>query len=262
MENQKNKPTSSGIKNPDVSRRAFVTKTFLAGAALTIAPLAFVHAGEPIANLKNQANNFVYNRNDETKTVLIINTHLTYPGWSEGKLNKSFVDLARKFFIEQGYKVIETKVEAGYDAAEEVEKHLQADLVILQTPVNWISTPWIYKKYVDEVFNSGLQSKKLLSGDGRVAGDPSKQYGTGGNMKGKKFMICATWNAAEKDFNDPSQYLYQGKGPADVFYNITTNYRFSGYEILEGYNCFDIFHNTQIKEDLEKYPAHLKKIIK
>jgi Flavodoxin-like fold len=26
-------------------------------------------------------------------------------------------------------------------------------LVILQTPVNWFSAPWIYKKYVDEVFD-------------------------------------------------------------------------------------------------------------
>lgn len=198
---------------------------------------------------------------DKTKTVLIINAHLTYPGMSTGMLNRSFADTAKKFFESQGYRVLETKIEAGYNPEEEVEKHLQADIVILQTPVNWISTPWIYKKYVDEVFTSGLKSQKLLAGDGRVAGDPTRQYGTGGKMKGKKFMICATWNAAEKDFNDPSQYLYQGKGPADVFYNVTTNYRFSGYEILPGYNCFDVFHNKHIKEDLANYPVHLKKVL-
>ncbi|WP_286860032.1 MULTISPECIES: NAD(P)H-dependent oxidoreductase [Sphingobacterium] len=195
------------------------------------------------------------------KTVLIINAHLTYPGWSEGTLNRSFVDKAKEYFVSQSYKVLETKIEDGYNPDEEVEKHLQADIVILQTPVNWISTPWIYKKYVDEVFNSGLHSKKFLAGDGRVAGDPSKHYGTGGKMQGKKFMISATWNAAEKDFNDKSQYLFQGKGPADVFYNITTNYRFSGFDILEGYNCFDIFRSKRIKEDLDNYPAHLKKVL-
>lgn len=193
---------------------------------------------------------------------MLINAHLTYPGWSEGTLNKSFMDVARKFFQEHNYRVLETKIEDGYKPEEEVEKHLQADIVILQTPVNWISTPWIYKKYVDEVFNSGLKSQKLLAGDGRVAGDPTKQYGTGGKMKGRKFMICATWNAAEKDFNDKSQYLYQGKGPADVFFNVTTNYRFSGYDILPGYNSFDVFHNKHIKQDLDNYPAFLEKIIK
>ena len=93
------------------------------------------------------------------KTVLLINTHLTYPGWSEGKLNASFYNKAKEFFISKNYKVLQTKVEDGYNADDEVEKHLQADIVILQTPVNWENTPWIYKKYVDEVFNSALKSK-------------------------------------------------------------------------------------------------------
>lgn len=88
------------------------------------------------------------------KTVLLINTHLTYPGWSEGKLNASFYNVAKNFFLSKNYKVLETKVENGYNADDEVEKHLQADIIILQTPVNWENTPWIYKKYVDEVFNS------------------------------------------------------------------------------------------------------------
>jgi NADPH dehydrogenase (quinone) len=195
------------------------------------------------------------------KTVLLINAHLAYPGLSEGKLNKAFFDKARDFFISQSYIVLETKIEAGYTVDEEVEKHLQADIIILQTPVNWISTPWIYKKYIDEVFTSGMVSQKFISGDGRSATDPTKQYGTGGKLQGKKFMISATWNAAEKDFNDPAQYLFQGKKPADVFFNVITNYRFSGFKILDGYNCFDVFHNTHIKEDLENYPAHLKKVL-
>src|SRR5436190_17397506 len=121
--------------------------------------------------------------------ILIINTHLTYPGWSEGKLNLAFMELAKGVFAEHGHEVVETFVERGYDPAEEVEKHAAADVVILQTPVNWFSAPWIYKKYVDEVFNAGLTQKVLLEGDGRTREDPSRQYGTGGKMQGKKFMI-------------------------------------------------------------------------
>ncbi|MEJ5145304.1 hypothetical protein [Sphingobacterium sp. MYb388] len=37
--------------------------------------------------------------NSTNKTVLLINTHLTYPGWSEGKLNASFYNVAKEFFI-------------------------------------------------------------------------------------------------------------------------------------------------------------------
>lgn len=195
------------------------------------------------------------------KKVLIINTHLTYPNWTEGKLNDSFVQVAKDFFQSKQYEVLETKVEAGYDVEEEVEKHLNADLVILQTPVNWFGAPWIYKKYVDEVFNSGLHSQKFLSGDGRTREDRSKQYGSGGKLQGKQFMICATWNAPKEAFDNADQHLMQGKGTADLFLNITSNYRFCGYDILKDYNCFDIFKSSDIENDLANYPNHLDKVI-
>jgi hypothetical protein len=47
--------------------------------------------------------------------ILSINTHLTYPGWSEGKLNLAFMNLAKAFFLERGHPVAETFVERGYD---------------------------------------------------------------------------------------------------------------------------------------------------
>jgi NADPH dehydrogenase (quinone) len=197
----------------------------------------------------------------KSKIVLLIDTHLTYANWTEGSLNSAFFNIAKDFFLTQGYKVLETKVESGYNADEEVEKHVEADIVILQTPVNWFGTPWIHKKYVDEVFNSGLHSQKLLSGDGRTREDATKQYGTGGKMHGRKFMICATWNAPAEAFGNPSQQLMQGKDTMDLFLNITSNYRFCGYDILPGYNCFDIFKNATISKDLENYPTHLARIL-
>jgi len=194
-----------------------------------------------------------------TKKVLLINTHLTYPNWSEGLLNDAFQQKAKTFFIEAGYEVLETKVENGYDTGEEVEKHLQADVIILQTPVNWFGAPWIYKKYVDEVFNSGLQSGTFLSGDGRTREDATRQYGTGGKMQGKKFMVCATWNAPKASFDDATQLLFEGRSTADVPLPITSNYRFCGVTIVPDYNCFDIFKDGDIAGDLENYPKHLKK---
>ncbi|MFC4478853.1 NAD(P)H-dependent oxidoreductase [Flavobacterium chungangensis] len=194
------------------------------------------------------------------KKVLLINAHLTYQGWSEGTLNNSFIQKAKDFFTTKGLEILETQIENGYDAEEEVEKHLLADIIILQTPVNWFGAPWIYKKYIDEVFNSGLNSQKFLSGDGRTREDLTKQYGTGGKMQGKKFMICATFNAPAESFDNPLQSLMQGKGTEDLFLNITSNYRFCGVEILKGYNCFDIFKDGDIAQDLENYPKHLEKI--
>ncbi len=148
---------------------------------------------------------------EKNQKVLLINTHLTYPNWTEGKLNNSFIQVAKEFFLSKSFEISETTVEKGYNVEEEVEKHLGADIVILQTPVNWFGAPWIYKKYVDEVFNSALFSKKLLDGDGRTRENPAKQYGTGGHMQGRKFMVSATWNAPPEAFNNPEQQLFKGK---------------------------------------------------
>lgn len=197
---------------------------------------------------------------NQTKKVLLINTHLIYKNWSEGTLNASFNKIASDFFQSKNYEILETKVEDGYDADEEVEKHLQADIIILQTPINWFGAPWIYKKYVDEVFNSGLHSAEFLSGDGRTRDDLTRQYGTGGKMQGKKFMVCATWNAPAESFNDVNQQLFQGISTRDYLLHITSNYRFCGVEIATDYNCFDIFKDGDIAKDLENYPAHLAKV--
>ena len=71
------------------------------------------------------------------KNILILNAHLKYEGIASGKLNKSFVDLAEKTFVNNGYDVQITTIEKGYDALEEAEKHNWADLVITQTPIYW-----------------------------------------------------------------------------------------------------------------------------
>lgn len=191
--------------------------------------------------------------------VLLINAHLSYPGWSEGKLNLAFMDHAKAFFVERGHLVTETFVERGYEPEEEVQKHASADLVILQTPVNWFSAPWIYKKYVDEVFNLGLTTKTLLEGDGRTRQDPTRQYGTGGHMQGKKFMVSATWNAPKETFDNPNSLLYGGKGTADLFLHITSNYKFIGFDILPDFGVFDIFKTPDIPRALEDYSSHLEK---
>ena len=196
-----------------------------------------------------------------SKQVLLINAHLTYPNWTEGKLNNSFIEIAKHFFNSKGYEILETKIEEGYNPEEEVEKHMAAEIVILQTPINWFGAPWIYKKYIDDVFNSGLHSQKFLSGDGRSREDLKKQYGSGGKMQGKKFMICATWNAPAKVFGNVDQNLMQGKTTSDLFLNISSNYRFCGYDIIPDYNCFDIFKSENISDDLENYPNHLAKVL-
>lgn len=95
------------------------------------------------------------------KHTLIINASQHYPGWANGTLNRTMADTIHEAMTRHGHEVEQTVIENGYDAQEEVEKHLRADLIVLQTPVYWFGAPWIYKKYADEVFNAGLAGKSL-----------------------------------------------------------------------------------------------------
>lgn len=73
---------------------------------------------------------------ENAMNVLIMNAHLTYPGLSEGRLNMTFMEVAKAFFNERGHDSAETMVQRGYDPSEEVAKQAAADLMILQTPIN------------------------------------------------------------------------------------------------------------------------------
>ncbi len=192
--------------------------------------------------------------------VLLINAHQRYEGFSEGRLNASMIEVARETLTEQGCATQLTKIEAGYDVEEEVEKHLWADLIITQSPVFWFGTPWICKKYIDEVFTAGLIQQRMLIDDGRTRSDPSKQYGTGGNMQGKKFLLSLTWNAPRAAFDDDQQYLFAGKSVDDAFVQNSAPYKFCGVEILPSFSCFDIVKVPDFDNDVIRYRQHLSRL--
>ena len=187
------------------------------------------------------------------KNALIIYAHQFYEGFSEGKLNRAMFDVARETLEEAGYEVKLTEIEKGYDVNEEVEKHLWADLIITQSPVFWFGIPWLYKKYVDEVFTAGLVQQNMLIDDGRTRKDPNKQYGTGGKMQGKKYMLSLTWNAPEQAFNDEKQDLFEGRSVDDVFIGNTSNYKFCGVEVLPSFSCHDVMKAPQFENDVKRY---------
>ena len=190
--------------------------------------------------------------------VHIINAHLNYPNWSEGGLNNAMVETAKSYFVQQGHDVTETRIEDGYDAEVEAQRHLDSELVLLQTPINWFGAPWIYKKYVDEVFNVGLHAKTFLDNDGRTRSDPTRQYGTGGHMQGKKFMVASTWNAPLEAFDNPDGVLFEGKSEDDLLLNITANYKFVGYTVLKNFGIYDIFRDEDIAGKIDSYKKHLE----
>ena len=191
--------------------------------------------------------------------ILIINAHQKYP-FAEGRLNASLVQLADEVLKEREHSTRIVNIEDGWDVESELENHQWADVVLLQTPVNWMGVPWPFKKYMDEVYTAGMGGQ-LCDGDGRHRDAPEKQYGSGGTLAGKKYMLSLTFNAPEESFNDPGQYLFQGRTMDDLFLPMHMNFRFFAMEPLPTFACFDVMKNPAIEGDFERYRTHLQNVL-
>jgi len=192
------------------------------------------------------------------KKILIINAHQYYP-YSEGKLTKALIERMEKQLKAKNYQIQITNIMDEYDSTLEVEKHIWADIIIMQSPVNWMGLPWMGKKYIDEVYSNGMMGK-LCAGDGRNSLEPKKNYGSGGVLKGKQYMLSLTFNAPKEAFNDSSEYLFQGKSVDDLWFAQHMNFRFFGMEPLETFVCYDVMKNPEIENDFKRLEKHLDKV--
>lgn len=124
------------------------------------------------------------------KNILIIN------GWhsfsdSKGLFNKSLFNITKNFFIRLDYySVKETHIDKRYKIKEEVSKYIWADIIIYHTPVWWFSIPFKFKKYFDEILAAGYHNGIWMS-DGRNPENPEMNYGTGGLLHGKKYILIS-----------------------------------------------------------------------
>ncbi|WP_434763892.1 NAD(P)H-dependent oxidoreductase [Vibrio fortis] len=187
--------------------------------------------------------------------VLIINAHEVSP-YSPGRLNASLVDKAQTLLQSKGYEVRTVTMQDEIDVEEQLGHFAWADRVIIQSPVNWMSVPWSFKKYMDDVFTAGMGGA-LCAFDGRSESDPKKNYGTGGTQTGTKYMLSLTFNAPEESFDDDKEYLFQGKGVDDLMFHMHANFRFFGMTSLPTFSCFDVMKNADIERDFERFEAHI-----
>jgi len=169
------------------------------------------------------------------KKVLIINGHQYYDVVAKGELTQNIIEKTNSFFEKNGFEVSYTHIEKGYDIEEEKKKLAQADCVFLQYPVYWMGTPWITKKYFDEVLTQGVH----YSGDGRSREDASKTYGSGGLLSGK-YMLSLTYNCPTSEFSNPKGF-FGGLSLDEA--NIATHkiFQFCGLEQVETFSVHDIF---------------------
>ena len=190
----------------------------------------------------------------DSKNVLIINAHQYYP-FSEGKLNAALIDKAMTILEQKGYDIRTVTMSDEYDVNEQLELHQWADIVFLQTPVNWMGVPWSFKKYMDEVYTAGMGGA-LCNGDGRTAEAPKKNYGTGGTLTDTKYMMSLTFNAPEESFNDASEF-FDGKSVDDLMFPTHMNFKFFGMKPMPTFASFDVMKNADVENDFKRFEAHI-----
>lgn len=178
------------------------------------------------------------------KTVLMILGKETNE-LAKGEYNKGLFE-AGISHLKGEYEILTTEIETGYDPVEEIEKFKKADVVIFQYPVYWFMMPASLKKYIDDVYQ--LNEFFGFGEDG---------YGSGGLMKGKKFMLSTTWNAPGEAFSEKSAFFAE-LSPEDVLLPMRKTNTFCGLEELPHFSCHNVIHEPDFAKDEARYVDHLK----
>jgi len=188
------------------------------------------------------------------KNVLILNAHHYYP-FSEGKLNAALIEKADAFFQAKGYQTRVVNTQDEFDVETELENHQWADIVFLQSPINWMGMTWSFKKYMDEVYTAGMGGA-LCHGDGRHQDNPKANYGKGGTLTKTQYMMSLTLNAPAESFADATDF-FEGKSVDDLVFPMHMNFKFFDMQGLPTFACYDVMKNADIDSDFARFEKHL-----
>jgi NADPH dehydrogenase (quinone) len=188
--------------------------------------------------------------------IFIINGGQKF-GHSGGKFNKTIAKETLEFFKNNSnFEVKTTDINDDYDATEEVDKFVWADVIVYHTPIWWFQLPHGFKKYIDVVFTEGHE-KGIYHNDGRSSKNPAINYGTGGMLHGRKYLLTTSWNAPKEAFTLPGEFFNERSvddGPLFGFHRMNA---FTGMTSLPSMHFHDIEKNADVPRDLELYKKHL-----
>ena len=194
------------------------------------------------------------------KNIFIINGSHPF-AHSGGKFNETLFNNTISYFdtLEE-FEVKFTQVGDNYDVKEEVEKFKWADIVIYHTPIWWFQIPFGFKKYIDEVFTEGHQNG-IYASDGRSRKNPNINYGTGGLMHGKKYILTTSWNAPKTAFTLENEFFNQKSVDEGVMFGFHRMNAFTGMELLATHHFHDMEKNADVPLELNNYSTFLNDVM-
>lgn len=197
------------------------------------------------------------------KKIFVINggQHFAHSG---GKFNKTITEADSTFFtVEKGFELQLTDINNPYNLEEEIEKFVWADVVIYHTPVWWFGLPYKFKEYLDLVLTAGHR-KGIYYSDGRKNENPEINYGTGGSLQGRKYLLTTSWNAPETAFTLPDEFFKQHSVDEGVMFGFHRMNAFIGMEKMDSFHFHDLEKNgsvERIENYVNKYQEHLENVL-
>lgn len=192
------------------------------------------------------------------KNIFIVNGGQHF-GHSGGTFNKTVAEWTAGFFNNKGMEIRITNINDRFDPKTEVENFKWADIIIWHTPIWWFQVPNRLKLYMDEVFTAGYQNG-IYQSDGRSHKNPAVNYGTGGLMHGKKYMVTTTWNAPDTAFTLPGEFFDQTSVDEGVLFGFHKAMKFAAMERIDGFHFHDLEKNAtaeRVENYRLKYAQHL-----
>ncbi len=194
------------------------------------------------------------------KNIFIINGSHPF-AHSGGRFNETLFNTTISYFDTlEKFEVKFTQVGENYNVKEEVEKFKWADIVIYHTPIWWFQIPFGFKKYIDEVFTEGHQNGIYVS-DGRSRKNPNINYGTGGLMRGKKYILTTSWNAPKTAFTLENEFFNQKSVDEGVMFGFHRMNAFTEMELLATHHFHDMEKNADVPFELDNYSAFLNDLM-
>jgi len=193
------------------------------------------------------------------KNVLIINAGQVF-AHSKGLFNESLTQWTSETLTSLGYNIQTVYIGDEFEANAEAEKFNWADVIIYHTPIWWFQVPNRLKYYIDEVFTAG-HNNGIYSSDGRSRSNPDINYGTGGLMQGKKYMVTTTWNAPAAAFTLPGEFFDQKSVDEGVLFGFHKMNQFASLTRINGFHFHDLEKNgtaERIENYRINYIQHLK----
>jgi modulator of drug activity B len=191
--------------------------------------------------------------------IFIINGGQKF-GHSGGRFNETISKETLNFFKNQSnFEVKTTNINDDYNPATEVANFVWADVIIYHTPIWWFQLPHGFKKYIDVVFTEG-HAKGIYKSDGRSSENPAVNYGTGGMLHGKKYMLTTSWNAPKEAFTLPGEFFNQHSVDEGVLFGFHRMNAFTGMTPLESMHFHDIEKNADVDNDIKSYHKHLTQL--